>query len=93
MTPYEIHVLLDIYALADMDRSSYKDAPIYEETLDKFKRDGLIDSTRSPVLTVKGSVYLTWLTQLPMPFALWAMPGGAWNPQLPEQYKVGEGEQ
>ena len=87
MSPYEIHVLLDIYALADMSRSTYKDAPIYEETLEKFKRDGLIDSTHSPSLTAKGAVYLSWLTRLPLPIALWAMPGGAWVPHMPEQHR------
>ena len=82
MTPYEIHVLLDIHALAGMQHSQYSSAPIYLETLMRFRRDGLIDDVDHPMLTERGKAYVYMLTYLPLPVAHWSIPG-PWNPQIP----------
>ncbi|AOV01702.1 hypothetical protein [Delftia tsuruhatensis] len=93
MSPYEIHVLLDIHALAGMQHSQYSSAPIYLETLWSFQRHGLIDKVDSPVLTERGKAYVYLLESLPLPVAHWSIPG-PWNPQIPPcTFKVGKGEE
>lgn len=97
MTPFEIHLMLEINCLGDMRHSCYREAPIYADAIQRFLERGLIKNEPNildrPRLTRRGETYVAWLQALPLPVASWAMPGGIWNPQLPEQYKVGEGEQ
>lgn len=92
MTPYEIHVLLDISTLGDMERSCYRDAPIYAETLDQFKRVGFLEQMDPPVLSNRGRAYVYFLQKLPFPMECWSISGPL--PQLSSDvFKAWEGEQ
>jgi hypothetical protein len=93
MTPLEIHILLDIHALARFEDSHYASSPLRKEILDQFYRDGLIVRTADPILTDRGRAHVLFLESMPLPVAHWAIPG-PWDPKLPPStFKAWEGEQ
>lgn len=86
MTPYEIGILLHVYAC----RGPFKvdqTAPIFYPTIDQMERDQLIKPREDVVepgdclyeITERGTVYVEALTSLPLP--VWAMP----NPPHPKR--------
>lgn len=90
MTPYEIKLLLDIYAVADwyIGRSE----PIFSETLAQFEMCGLIivqdDSLTSVKITKKGESHISQLCNLPFPKELhqWIGHDGNAIPNLPTEF-------
>ena len=81
MTPYEIKLLLDIYAMGD---DGEHPEPIYEGTLKAFMECGLIEPnpaqpppgiTKRYVCTKMGAAYIEiGLMQVPFPVQEWRIP-------------------
>lgn len=90
MTPYQIHVLLDLHTLEGMEHSAYSQAPIYQETIEQFFSAGLVGSTGSPWLTDRGRAYVHFLETMPLPVANWSIPG-PWCPSVPGPVPAGKG--
>lgn len=73
MSPYEIKLLLDIYALPDFIENHKE--PMLDRTLRDFYRQGLIDSSElSPQLTGMGRAHVIQLCNLlyPVEQKFWA---------------------
>lgn len=81
MTPFELDILLHYYAHVDDHPVMFDRPPIWPETRDAFKAQGLLaekdpDSDRKALyhLTNRGRAYIEAILAMPLPVQVWVMP-------------------
>lgn len=77
MTPYEIHLLLNIATSTPISAEARK-AKIYPETIKAFVENKLIEpgvgKDAQPQLAQRGRAYLDVLSSVPLPVQVWIDP-------------------
>lgn len=80
MTPYEIEVMLWYNSRCEDHEHMSSNPPIWRPTIDKFLRDGLLQTCNASVtdtcyaITDKGLAYIDHLCAVQVPICKWVQP-------------------
>lgn len=105
MTPYEINLLLHIYAIAEDHPDEKKRPPVYQPTIDAFISEKLIEPcpvcappgypNKKYSLTARGRAYVGFVMAVPLPTMTWQLPtpnllAGIHWPDRPDDVRHGD---